>query len=228
MVDMPKPLRGPGFHVVFEDARVLVVHKGPGVLSVADRSGKAALPEHLQQALRARDQTGAAVHPVHRLDRSVSGLLLFARDREARDHLKAQFEGHELGREYVAIVQGMPKGQSGAIRKPLASRSGGRADLPAVTHWKVLRRGRLCTLVEVRLETGRKHQIRQHFAAIGHPLLGDREYNGPERDGFDRRRIALHALRLHFKHPDNDRLISIEDPMPATFERPLTAQAGRR
>lgn len=225
---MPKPLKGPGFNVVREDARVLVVHKGPGVLSVADRSGKPALPEHLLAALRARDGAQAQIHPVHRLDRAVSGLLIFARDREAREHLKAQFADHELGREYLAVVQGMPKGQQGTIRRPLAARGGARADLPSVTHWKALRRGRQCTLVEVRLETGRKHQIRQHFAAIGHPLLGDREYNGPERDGFDRRRIALHALRLHFKHPDNNRPVSIEDPLPATFERPFAAQPGRR
>lgn len=225
---MPKPLKGPGFHVVREDARVLVVHKGPGVLSVADRSGKPALPEHLLAALRARDGAQAQIHPVHRLDRAVSGLLIFARDREAREQLKAQFADHELGREYLAVVQGMPKGQQGTIRRPLAARSGARADLPSITHWKALRRGRQCTLVEVRLETGRKHQIRQHFAGIGHPLLGDREYGGPERDGFDRRRIALHAWRLHFRHPDGDRPVTVEDPMPSTFERPLAREGTRR
>jgi 23S rRNA-/tRNA-specific pseudouridylate synthase len=91
--------------------------------------------------------------------------------------------------------------------------------VPAITRYKTLRASRQASLVEVRLETGRKNQIRVHFAEAGHPLLGDRKFGGPEKSGFDRRRIALHAFRLQFPHPIDGRLIEVEDPAPASFAR---------
>lgn len=222
-----KTTSGPGFHIVYEDADLLVVHKGPDVLSVANNPSDDALPARLQKKLRARDGGNPQVFAVHRLDRNVSGLLLFAKSEAIRDAFIEQFKAGIPSRFYTAVLHKRLLESEGKIDKDLDTR--GRQTVavkrgkgaPALTRYRVKRFGPQCTLVEIELETGRKHQIRAHFAAIGHPLLGDKDFGGPEGFGFDRRRIALHAHRLEFKHPQSGKRLNIEDPTPATFDRPF-------
>lgn len=220
-------LRGKGWHAVYEDAVLVVVHKGPKLLSVPDAGDAPALSTLLDHALKSRDGQSVAAYPVHRLDRDVSGLVVFAKTKAVRDALMAQFRDGRAHRTYQAVVAGRPDDIEGTIRRRLDTRGPkGRArgrgrDVPAVTHWRVLRFGTHATLVEAVLETGRKNQIRAHFAALGLPLLGDRAYGGPERDGFSRRRIALHGGRLELEHPLSGQRLVFEDPLPPTFERPF-------
>lgn len=222
-------IAGPGFHVVHAGPDYLVVHKGPDVLSVPNRPGDDALPQRVAARLRklglADGNTDVAA--VHRLDRNVSGLVLVSLTPAAHAKLVAQFREGLPSRHYLAVVEGRVKDPEGSIRKELATRGqlartvGRGQGVPAVTHYKVRRYGPGCTLLELELETGRKHQIRAHLAGIGHPVLGDRDFGASEKYGFDRRRIALHAFRLNFPEPASGKTIDIVDDAPATFERPF-------
>jgi 23S rRNA pseudouridine1911/1915/1917 synthase len=167
----------------------------------------------------------APLHAVQRLDRGVSGVLVLARTAAARDGLRAQLERHEPEREYLALVAGRLAADRGTFESRLATarsltrystREGGE---DAVTHWRVERRLEDATLVSVRLETGRRNQIRVHFAEAGHPVLGDPRY-GPERArhrGWTERRLALHAATLAFTHPITLRRLRFEAPLPAAM-----------
>lgn len=200
------------------------MHKGPDLLSVADDAGGDALPARMARALEkaGRGDEAREIHPVHRLDRPVSGLLLFARSRAVRDQLQAGFAEGRIRREYLAVVEGRVRDPLALIDRPLRLRGRG-ATGAARTHYECLRLGEDCSLLRLRIETGRRHQIRQHLAGIGHPILGDREYKGPERDGFNRRRLALHASDLWFRHPLDGRELHFHDPAPARFEQVFAA-----
>lgn len=217
---MPK-----GFHVVWEDEHLAVVHKGPGMLSVPDATGNPALTDALAAYLKERDGKAVAVHPVHRLDKDVSGLLVFAKTVKARDALRRQFDAGDPQRSYAAILRGRMRQPEGMLRSYLDTKSDRVRSVapdqgaPAVTHYRTVAESRDASLVEVRLETGRKHQIRVHFAEAGHPLLGDRKYGGPETAGFDRRRIALHAYKLELPHPVTGAPLVVTDPPPPAFTR---------
>ncbi len=214
-----------GFNLVYEDDAVLVVHKGPGVLSVPDRTPTPALPDMLGQLLTEREGTPTRVHPVHRLDRDVSGLLVFARTPAVRDWFRAQFAEGEVDREYLAVIRGRMRAPAGTLEswldtnaerpRPVAPGQGAHALLQYGTRIQT----KTHALLHVHLETGRKNQIRAQLAEAGHPLLGDRKFGGIEELGFDRRRIGLHAWRLRFPHPVTGDEKTFVDPVPKTWER---------
>lgn len=213
------------FHILFEDEALLIVHKGPGLLSVPDRTANPALSRELEACLRQRDGTTTRIYPIHRLDKDVSGILLFAKTTAARDALLGQFEENKPERLYLACVGGAMRPAAGTLRSYLDTTSDrprsvapGRGVL-AVTHYRTLASTGRESLLEVRLETGRKNQIRVHLSEAGHALLGDRKFGGEERLGFDRRRIALHAYRIRFKHPLTGTPIEVTDPAPPAFAR---------
>jgi 23S rRNA pseudouridine1911/1915/1917 synthase len=170
---------------------------------------------------------------VHRLDRDTSGLMLVARHPEAHRRLSAMIKRREVTREYVALVEGRPRSRSGTIdaplgrdhRRPERRAVRGRGARPARTHFTVLETLPADTLVEVRLETGRTHQIRAHFDAIGHPVCGDPRYGHAGRHGLERQ--FLHAAGLRFTHPFTDVEMEFESALPgdllAALER---ARAG--
>jgi len=169
---------------------------------------------------------------VHRLDRGTSGLLVVARDDETHRALQAQVRRREVSRIYLALAQGRLASRTGTIDAPIgrASRQrhrmavSGAAQRQARTHFAVLEALPRETYLEVRLETGRTHQIRAHMAAIGHPLVGDTTYGGEERYGIDRQ--FLHAHRLAFAHPVSGEEVVIESALPADLAAAL--QAARR
>jgi len=164
---------------------------------------------------------------VHRLDRDTSGLMLVARDPEAHRRLSAMISERRVLRAYLALVEGRPRSRSGTIdaplgrdhRRPERRAVRGRGARPARTHFAVLETLPEDTLVEARLETGRTHQIRAHFASIGHPVCGDPTYGHAGRHRLERQ--FLHSARLGFEHPFSGRVLEFESALPADLVRAL-------
>ena len=209
------------FTVVYQDGWLLVVDKPAGVV-VHPAPGH----EHgtLAQGLVAEGARGGhELRPgiVHRLDKDTSGLLIVARRDEAYRRLVAAMERRDIHRTYLALLSGdLPQAQ-GTIDAPIGRHLRDRkrmslhtaAGRPAVTHFEVLGRAPGYTLVRVRLETGRTHQIRVHFQALGYPVAGDVQYGrAPRPDGLGRQ--FLHAARLAFPHPEDGREIRCSSPLP--------------
>jgi 23S rRNA pseudouridine1911/1915/1917 synthase len=161
----------------------------------------------------------AGIHPVHRLDQNTSGLVLIGKTPDAHRILGAQIATREMSREYLACAWGTVPADAGTIDAPIGRhptqpvlRAVRHEGDPAVTRYTVVERFPAATLVALRLETGRTHQIRVHMAHVGHPLLGDRQYG---RRGLKLiRRQALHAFRLAFRHPRSGQTVAVEAPLP--------------
>jgi 23S rRNA pseudouridine1911/1915/1917 synthase len=164
---------------------------------------------------------------VHRLDKGTSGLMIVARTDEAHRRLAAQIKARAVSRAYLALVEGHLRSRTGTIDAPLGRdyraperrAVGGRAPREARTHFAVLELLPGDALVEARLETGRTHQVRAHFAAIGHPLAGDPRYGHAGRYGLDRQ--FLHSARLGFRHPLSGEELEFSSELPADLSRAL-------
>jgi 23S rRNA pseudouridine1911/1915/1917 synthase len=220
------------YEVVYEDADLMVVDK-PAGLVVHPAPGHSGTT--LAEALRGRaaggpDPERAGI--VHRLDRDTSGLLVVAKTEAAHAELVAMLARREIHREYLALVTGHPDAASGTIDAALG-RDRGRRDVvstrtdrgrAAVTHFTVRETLPRTALLDVRLETGRTHQIRAHLAAIGHPVCGDPRYGGRScgrRLGLERQ--FLHARKLMFRHPTAGEILVCESKPPADLQRSLAA-----
>jgi len=227
--------------VLHEDADVIVVEKPAGLLAVptAEREKDTLLSRvslYLQHRYRRRPYVGV----VHRLDRETSGALVFARTREALRFLQQRFKSHEIEREYVAIVEGRPPESGvfdvaltgdGNLRRRSVARPGERGKR-ALTRYRVLEALSGASLVSVELETGRTHQIRIHFAAAGHPVLGDRVYRSPGLPGPAAAppgvgRQMLHARRLGLPHPRGTGFVRVDSPIPEDFAKVAAALRGK-
>jgi 23S rRNA pseudouridine1911/1915/1917 synthase len=169
---------------------------------------------------------------VHRLDKDTSGLMLVARNEQTHRALSAAVKRRDVLREYTALVEGRMASRTGTIDAPLGrdrrqrTRRAvkGTGSREARTHFEVVERLPADTLVHARLETGRTHQIRVHFGAIGHPVAGDPEYGGRGRHGLERQ--FLHASRLEFTHPGTGERLSFGSKLPEDLETALeTARA---
>ena len=221
------------FTVAWEDEHLLVIDKPAGVVvhpAPGHRSGT------LAQALTARGAAGGDPERpgiVHRLDRDTSGLLLVARSEDVHRALREALQARDVVREYLALVEGRPPARSGTIDAPLGrdrrvrTRMSSDTDEPrdAVTHFEIEEALPAATLLRVRLETGRTHQIRAHLQAIGHPVLGDPEYG--RADAYGLARQFLHAARLAFDHPVSGEPVEVSSPLPPDLARALDrARAG--
>jgi 23S rRNA pseudouridine1911/1915/1917 synthase len=215
--DAPPPVRaGGGITLLHIDDALVAVDKPAGLLAVKSERERERTALKLAAAALGRPGRPERLWPVHRLDRETSGVLLLARTREDCEAVRAEWE---LARKtYLAIVAGAPRDEEGTIDAPLwedralAVHVGrGPHAREARTRWRVLERGRAATLLEVELETGRRHQIRAHLAHVGHPVVGD------ERYGTRAARMGLHALRLRVRHPAHGREHAFEAPEPAAF-----------
>jgi 23S rRNA pseudouridine1911/1915/1917 synthase len=220
--------------IVWEDAHLVVIEKPSGVDSVPYRAPGAApvrgggtAMDLIRDAWRrmGRPATETPLHVVHRIDKETSGLLVYAKSKRAEVALAAQFRDHTVDRTYLCVAHGDVR--PGRIESTLVadrgdglrgSRPGGKR---AVTHVSVVRRLRGATLCEVRLETGKTHQIRIHLAERGHPLVGERVYIRDFENGGGRpipsRRLLLHAATLGFTHPSTGEPLRFESPLPADF-----------
>jgi 23S rRNA pseudouridine1911/1915/1917 synthase len=220
----PEPM---DLRIAYEDEHLMVVDK-PAGLVVHPASGHAT--GTLVQGLLAHDIAGGdARRPgiVHRLDRDTSGLMVVARSEEAYTRLQDLVRSRALERHYTALVVGRPRSRSGRIEAPIgrdrrdALRQSLDTDKPreAITYFEVREALGRHTLLDVRLETGRTHQIRVHLAAIGLPVAGDAVYGRPRELGLERQ--FLHAGRLAFPHPFTEDRVDVESPLPAALETAL-------
>ncbi|HEX8752864.1 MAG TPA: RluA family pseudouridine synthase [Solirubrobacterales bacterium] len=216
----------PALRVVYLDQALAVVDKPAGlVVHPAPSHTGPTLVSELAGILGGGDPERPGI--VHRLDKGTSGLLVVARDDEAHAALQAQVQRREVERVYLALAGGRLASRTGTIDAPIgrASRQrhrmavSGAASRQARTHFTVLELLPRETYLEARLETGRTHQIRAHFAAIGHPLTGDVTYGGAARYGL--RRQFLHAHRLSFDHPLSGERLSFTSDLPADLAAAL-------
>jgi len=212
------PTPGP-IDIVFEDEDVIVLNKAPG-LSVHPGPG------HFDDTLgnfllHYYDQSGqdCDFHPVHRLDRGTSGLMVAAKHPHAQEVLKNQLHTDNFRRGYLAVCEGVPIPAQGTIEAPLGSKPGSlveqtvRSDgKSARTHYRVLETKNGRTLLRLDLDTGRTHQIRVHMAYIGHPLTGDFLYGTEDRALIPR--PALHSAYLSFQHPISGKKLNFSLPLP--------------
>lgn len=216
-VPFPAALR-----LVHEDQDVVVIDKPPGLLTIATEEERQRTAYRLLRDWAAAH--GGRIFVVHRLDRDTSGLLVFARSVHAKRVLQAQFAARTAERVYLARVEGRVSAEEGTLSsrlvvdRTLRVRSvspEGRSGEEAITRYRVLRRLRDATLLDLHLVTGRRGQIRAQLAALGHPIVGDRAH-GSRRDPF--RRLCLHATRLAFVHPRGGRVAFASDA-PETWRR---------
>lgn len=228
--ERPKRFQSHIFRLVYEDDDVLVVEKNAGFLTVpTEKRETNTLVRALHRYVTHGQTRRPGVAIVHRLDRETSGLLVFGKTPQVGEALKEQFEARKPLREYWAIVAGELKTASGTFKSYLAtddflnqrSVKHGEEGKLAITHYTVVKTTRGATFVKVILETGRRNQIRVHFAEKGHPVLGDQRYRTDRaaHPAWPHKRLALHAATLGFKHPRTGELMKFASPMPPEFER---------
>jgi 23S rRNA pseudouridine1911/1915/1917 synthase len=210
-----------GLGLVYQDAAVVVVDKPARLLTMATERERERTAYRLLWDYLAAQRPRARPFIVHRLDRETSGLLVFAKSPEAKQRLQAQFEARTVERIYVALVRGHVRRESATLESRLAEDrslrvhpTGGPEGKTAITTYRVLSRGQDTTRLELCLGTGRRRQIRVQLAAIGHPIVGDREHGGP---GGQFRRLCLHATRLGFVHPVSGKAMRFESAAPAAW-----------
>ena len=234
----PRPEIVPGLSVVYEDADIVVIDKPAGVAAHPTPGWTG--PTVLQGLLGAGYQiatSGAAERQgiVHRLDANTTGLMVVARSERGYSVLKQAFRDREVDKRYHALVQGHPDPLRGTIDAPIARHPSGDGRFAviadgrsAITHYDTLEAFRAASLTEIKLETGRTHQIRVHMAAVRHPCAGDRLYGADPvlaaRLGISRQ--WLHAVRLGFAHPDDGRWVEFASPYPADLAASLEVLAA--
>lgn len=234
--DQPHPENIP-LNVLYEDSDLAVIEKPAGLvchLGAGVRSGT--LVNALLYRLGPLD-TGDPVRPgiVHRLDKLTSGVMVVAKNPWAHSALAQQFKSREVKKEYLALVFGRPVPSMGTIDKPLGRDPQNRKKIStkarktrsAITHYRILKEYEGLSLLSVRIETGRTHQIRAHLAQKGHPVVGDALYGGmrkrclpkqlqPAADRLER--VFLHACRLEFRHPRTGEPLSFTSPLPPELD----------
>ncbi len=227
--------------VVYEDGDVLVVNKPSGMVvhPAAGNPSGTLVNALLCYAGDSLSGIGGVLRPgiVHRIDKDTSGLLVVAKNDAAHRALAAQLEDHSLYREYHALVRGGMREEEGTVSLPIGRHPVDRKKMAvirdslhsakeAVTHYTVIERFGGVSYLSLRLETGRTHQIRVHMSALGHPLLGDAVYGGMT-SAFEKKHArlldgqALHAKRISFIHPSTGERLTLECPLPDSFERLL-------
>jgi 23S rRNA pseudouridine1911/1915/1917 synthase len=222
----PDSTDSPSFTIAYQDDHLLVIDKGPGLVVHPARGHREGTLAQLLAGLVAGGEPGRA-GIVHRLDRDTSGLLVVSRSDEAHRLLQEALAGRRIEREYIALVEGRPPARSGMIEAPIGRDPrvrtrmavGGVSPREARTHFTLERALAGASLLRLRLETGRTHQIRVHLQAIGHPVCGDPEYGTPGLLGLERQ--FLHATRLSFEHPFTGAPVEVLSPLPADLQRAL-------
>lgn len=226
----PEPDLPAGMRLLYEDADIIVIHKPVNLLTIATekelvRTAYQAITLHVRDSAR----TGMArIWVVHRLDRETSGVLLFAKTEEAKEAL--QTDWHTFEKRYLALVEGKVPANQGTLRahidesqphRVFTRPSAGPGTREAVTHYRVLRQGMGRTLLELTLETGRRHQIRVQLAEAGCPIVGDAKYGAQSNPA---RRVALHSTSLKIQHPRTGKEMLFESPLPSELVKLLPSE----
>ena len=211
----------PPYQVLFEDDAILVAVKPAGLLTIGDRGlGGTSFYQQMQAYVKENSKGKERLFIVHRLDREVSGILLFAKSEALQEEIKNHWM--DTKKLYYALVEGQPKEDKGTIRSWLVEGHDQRVHSVnvqegaklGITHYRVMDRTPDYALLEVELETGRKNQIRVHLSEMDCPVVGDRRYGA---DSQYERRIRLHAFYLSIRHPVTGRLIDFKSKMPKGF-----------
>jgi len=214
--------------VIYDDANAFVLNKPPGLAT----QGGTKTTQHLDRLLDGLAGEGARPKLVHRLDKDTSGALLVARTARSAGHFAKAFSGRTARKVYWALVVGLPDAAEGEIDAPLAKQPGTGGEkmhideehgLPAKTRWRTIdRAGNRAAWVELQPLTGRTHQLRAHMASIGHPIVGDAKYGGPEAflTGGISRKLHLHARRIRIDAPDGGK-IDVTAELPGHFAESL-------
>lgn len=238
---LPPPKPASKVAIVYEDAHVVVINKPSGISSVPyEKRDSDTAMDYLRQAWRTGDgspqkrATEIALHVVHRIDKETSGLLAFAKTKAAERGLSDLFRAHDVERTYLCVAHGAVEDRRLESRLVVDRGDGLRGSVRtakagvgkrAVTHVKILERLPESSLCEVRLETGKTHQIRIHLAEDRHPLVGEkvyiRDYLRAGNTPIDCPRLLLHAATLGFKHPITAAMVRLSAPLPADFEAAL-------
>lgn len=210
--------------LVYEDDDIIVVNKGYGLLSMGtDKIKEGTAYSILREYVKWSDPRNK-LFIVHRLDRDTSGLMMFAKNEEAKNTMQHNWNNMVLNRKYLAVVEGTPDQAKGVIKSYLAENAEHEVySTPdptlgqlAVTRYKTLASKNGYTMLEVELDTGRKNQIRVHMKEMGHPIAGDRRYGAKSSPIH---RLALHAQTLRFAHPVTRKEMNFETPVPAGFTK---------
>jgi len=210
--------------IVHEDQWLLVVHKPPGIVSSGDTAVEGqTLFSHVRNYLRDRYGSREQLFAVHRLDKAVEGLIIFARSEEVKELFQENWKS--VNKYYLAQTTAIPEKKEGTIRSWLREEANMKmvsydrevqGSKEAITEYRVLKTFHSMALLEIKLDTGRKNQIRIHLSTIGCPIVGDRRYN---EDGKTVNHIKLLSYKLEFEHPVTRQQLSFKLPVPASFQR---------
>ncbi len=194
--------------ILYEDAQVIVINKPSGLLTEKIGSEKGIA---INEILIKR---GNFVYPVHRLDRETSGVIIFAKNENARDFLTKEFRNRKINKTYVGVVEGVLSPKSG-ILKGLIQKTKEYAE----THYKVIKILKNATLLQLMPKTGRTHQLRLQLAEIGYPIIGDKKYYNLKKTKIFFQRQALHSYKINFIHPQTKRWVSFTAPIPQDMKK---------
>lgn len=211
-----------GLRIVHEDADVIVVEKGSGLLSMASETEKTKTAYSMLSEYVKKSNPKNLIFIVHRLDRETSGLMMFAKSKKIQEILQKDWNNAVIERSYIAIVEGVVDKTEGTVtswlkeNKAMVMFSSQTPDdgQKAITHYKLLKTNPHFSMLEVKLETGRKNQIRVHMKDIGFPVTGDKKY-GAKLNPIGQ--MGLHARVLSFKHPVSGKALRFETPIPGKF-----------
>ncbi|MGD0821769.1 MAG: RluA family pseudouridine synthase [Desulfomonilia bacterium] len=216
-----------GMKILYEDPYLIVIEKPPGLLSIAtEKENERTAFRILSDQLKKTNPKGR-IFVVHRLDREASGIMMFAKDKETQQLLQHAWDEDVIERSYVVVVEGLIPQEHGTITSWLkenkalvvySSPTPGDGK-KAITHYRVIKKNIICSLLEVKLQTGRKNQIRIHMKDLGHSIIGDKKYGGRENP---MKRLGLHARVLAFRHPMTGKELRFETPIPKVFLRLFT------
>lgn len=231
-------------NILYSDEDIIIINKPAGMLSIPDRFE--ASKENLTFLLKSNYE--GEIFVVHRIDRETSGVICFARNAESHKHLNNQFLKHTIEKVYLALVEGILNPETGTIEASIAPHPyqegkmiAGKVGKEAITHYKVLEKFKMATFVEIKIETGRTHQIRVHFKYLNHPLLVDSVYGkreavySKEIKGFKfhgitpegelerplMQRLSLHASKIGIIHPTTEKKMEWEAELPKDFKATL-------
>ena len=216
-------------HILYEDNHIIIVNKSPGEIVQGDKTGDIPISDKLKQYLKEKYNKPGNVFcgVVHRIDRPVGGLVIFAKTSKALERLNKMLREGEIHKTYLALVEGKPicreatlknfLKSDGKLNKTFISKESDPEAKESILQYKTLNNGDRYSLLEVNLLTGRKHQIRAQLSSIGHPIKGDLKY-GAKRSNPDGS-ISLLARKIEFIHPVSKQQISLEAPLPESFQK---------
>ena len=219
--------------IIYEDSDIIVVNKPKGmVVHPANGNPDGTLVNAIMSICKdSLSGIGGEIRPgiVHRIDKDTSGILIVAKNDKAHIHLSEQIKNHEVKKTYMAMVRGMVKENQATIHMPIGRSNKDRKKMAvtkkgkeAITHFNVIERfpQHNCTLLEVKIETGRTHQIRVHLAQIGYPIIGDTTYSNGKNE-WNIQGQCLHAKSLRFRHPATEQEMYLEAELPKYFQELL-------